>query len=177
MQDTLDGVILGRHITTTKVRGMLDRPLQLVGRDSQAVGCVRIIDKKIAFVCMQESVTDPAGRNFGECIHHGKVGKYSLEYVGKRLAQMDSEEIEEYQNAVPEPCGRSCNPCHDHNALAPDPTCIKSWLQNMLRCAYGCLLPVGVQVLNFHHREEMLPESESDTESESYPMVQQKMCP
>jgi len=127
--------------------------------------------QRLAFVGMQECLTDPAGRNFGECIHQGKVGDYSLETIGRRLAQMDPEELERYQNDVPEPC--SCNPCHDHNVLVPDPTCVKNCLQNILRCVYRCALPIGVKVMKFHHREEVPPES--DVESESEPILQQRM--
>lgn len=130
--------------------------------------------QRIAFVCMQECMTDPAGRNFGECIHQGKIGNFTLRFVGERLAELAPGEVERYQNEVPEPCG--CNPCHDHNVLAPNPTCCKQCLQNTLRCAYRCLLPLGVGVINFHHREEVaIDDSESDTSEAVMPIMQQRM--
>merc|ERR1712050_55457 len=45
--------------------------------------------QNVAFVAMQEVVPDPGCRNFHECIHQGKVGKYNLRQVGEGLSRTD----------------------------------------------------------------------------------------
>merc|ERR1712032_201342 len=109
--------------------------------------------QNIAFVAMQEVVPDPGGRNFAECIHQGKVGEYSLRFIGERLSETDPGIWE----ALKEGPVRCCC-CHDllqhkdgacPNCFTPCTGC----LQCVIRCFFSCSLPVGVRVLNFHMRE------------------------
>merc|ERR1719469_1732643 len=49
-------------------------------------------EQDVAFVVMQECVPDPGNRNFGECVHGGKVGDFQLGEVGRKLKEVSEEE-------------------------------------------------------------------------------------
>lgn len=109
-------------------------------------------EQGIAFVAMQEIVPDPGCRNFGECIHQGKVGPYTLRDVGNRLAETAPEILEQMkQGAV------KCGCCHEVMMRHDDPTCCISCAQNIIRCGLRWSLPAGVAVLDFHKAEAKAP--------------------
>lgn len=109
-------------------------------------------EQNVAFVAMQECIPDPGSRNMAECIHEGKVGDYSLAFVGRQLADMDVEDIEERRCQ-----SRGCvvNPFHDVNVKLENPPFFLAVSQNLLRFGYKIGLPVAVNLLDYHRREEL----------------------
>jgi CubicO group peptidase (beta-lactamase class C family) len=108
----------------------------------------------VAFVGMQECVPDPRNRNFAECIHKGKVGSYTLKFVGDMLASeaglidLDKQDTD----------SQSCHPfSHFHEVLqkTDDADCIVQCVRGIVKCLLGCALPAGVDVLDFHKRERV----------------------
>jgi len=107
--------------------------------------------QNIAFVGMQECVPDPGGRNFAECIHQGKVGDYSLGFVGRQLALMDAGAMENARNETTPPF----NPLHEVMMELDDPPCCVSCIQNQIRHVFGFSLPMGVSMIDFHIVEKL----------------------
>uniref|UniRef100_A0A6T1FAS2 Beta-lactamase-related domain-containing protein n=1 Tax=Alexandrium monilatum TaxID=311494 RepID=A0A6T1FAS2_9DINO len=108
-------------------------------------------EQDVAFVVMQECVPDPGNRNFSECIHQGKVGDFRLGDVGRKLAQVDEEELALKREAYPKRCGG----CHDMMTEVDRAGCFIGILQGILRVGYRCALPLGVRILKYHKSEQL----------------------
>merc|ERR1719265_540570 len=110
-------------------------------------------EQDVAFVAMQEIVPDPGARNFGECIHQGKVGEYTLRFVGDNLAVTDPEILEQMKEGsvrcccVHEVMLRKEGDCP--NACSPCTGC----MQCVVRCALHLSLKAGASVLRYHRYE------------------------
>mmetsp|Transcript_38198 Transcript_38198/g.107983 ORF Transcript_38198/g.107983 Transcript_38198/m.107983 type:complete len:490 (-) Transcript_38198:216-1685(-) len=109
-------------------------------------------EQNIAFVAMQECMPDPGNRNLAECFHEGKCGEYTLAFIGRKLAELDEDDIEELQL---ERKGCICNPFHSVNEELESPPCFTSCFQNLMRCVYKLGLPPVVNILDYHRGEEL----------------------
>jgi len=105
----------------------------------------------VAFVAMQECVPDPGNRNFGECIHKGKVGDYSLIEVARKLEQTSPEVIAALREGYPKKGGLM----HEVMTEVEDPGLMTRFLQGVVSAGYGAALPLGVYMLKFHKKEEI----------------------
>lgn len=104
--------------------------------------------QNVAFVAMQEIVPDPGCRNFGECIHQGKVGEYTLRFVGDRLAETDPQMLEDMKEGPVRCC---C--CHEIMLHKEETSLCTSCVQGTVRCVFRVALPCGVKVLQYHSTE------------------------
>mmetsp|Transcript_52948 Transcript_52948/g.92998 ORF Transcript_52948/g.92998 Transcript_52948/m.92998 type:complete len:223 (+) Transcript_52948:1-669(+) len=108
--------------------------------------------ENLAFVAMQEIVPDPGCRNFGECIHEGKVGEFSIGQVARGLSGVKPEVLRNLKEKK-----KSCLPFHELMMHQEAPACCTSCLQGVIRGFFMCALPLGVEVLSYHKYETKMP--------------------
>mmetsp|Transcript_33619 Transcript_33619/g.74899 ORF Transcript_33619/g.74899 Transcript_33619/m.74899 type:complete len:491 (+) Transcript_33619:47-1519(+) len=107
--------------------------------------------QNLAFVAMQECVPDPGSRNFSECFHDGKVGDYKLIDVALALEKTPHATIEAYREDWPKKKGLM----HDVMTEVDEPNFVLRAAQNVVCAGYAWALPIGVNVLKFHKKEEL----------------------